>query len=147
MSIASQTGVTAIAEELSTEALARIEPDTSAHSVAKQIASSQGLKHVYCDPDSNERLEAGIPTDEELGRRAHAEWMRTDEPMGDALRRFRTETYPAREEIWLSRLRVNTNLKQKILFICGADHIDSFSSLLANNDISFEVLERDWGAT
>ena len=83
-------------------------------SVAELVAHDLRLAHLYCDPGRDERRELCIRTGIE------------------------------REAIWLSRLqRLHPNLTS-IIFICGADHCDSFKALLDQYELSARIHCSDW---
>lgn len=71
--------------------------------------------HIFCDPDTQQRKEKGIAK-------------------GD---------HDRREMFWLEQLNGTTG--QRVLFICGDDHVDSFSPKLQAAGFEAQVLSRDWG--
>jgi hypothetical protein len=48
-----------------------------------------------------------------------------------------------REDEWFNRLRASE--AQRILFICGDAHSDSFSKRLDNAGVASQVISRNWG--
>ena len=83
-------------------------------SVAELVAHDLQLTHLYCDPDRDERRELCIRTGTE------------------------------REAIWLSRLqRLHPN-STSIIFVCGADHCDSFKAMLDQNELYARIYCGDW---
>ena len=98
-----------IAEEMSLDVLHKY---GATESSCKQVADSIGIPHLYCDPSYKEQKKLGI---KQPGRER--------DPVADAIR----------EDYWLEHI-----LKQNswpVLFICGADHTESFRDLLQANDI------------
>ena len=86
-------------------------------SLPKKIAAELDVSHKFCDPDKNERLSLGLPV--------------VDCP----------STWAGREAEWLNRLQF---VEFPVLFICGAEHVDSFEKKCAAHGIVATVLERDW---
>jgi hypothetical protein len=83
-------------------------------SVAEQVAHDLQLMHLYCDPDRDERQKLCIKTGAE------------------------------REAIWLLRLqRLHPN-STSIIFVCGADHCNSFKAMLDQNELRAQIYCRDW---
>lgn len=131
-----------IAEELSAEDLASRK---SCDSVARLIAIAHGCKHVFADPNAEERRALGIPDDDEIGRRHNIRWLDFFEnPNGyeAAIAAKRPLYWPLREAEWLRRIRLCNAFP--CLMIIGAAHIDSFSELLKKEDVDFLVLQNRW---
>jgi hypothetical protein len=57
--------VSVVAEEYSEEAITKYRQERS-KVVALSVAEEHGLRHIFCDPNSDERREIGHPTDEEI---------------------------------------------------------------------------------
>lgn len=86
-------------------------------SLPKKLATELRISHLFCDPDERERLLLGIPV--------------TDCPA----------TRSQRESEWLNRLQ---SASFPVLFICGAEHVDSFFEKCEVQGIVTKVIERDW---
>lgn len=128
-------GVLAIAEELSPQALSEAGVE---HSVPEHIARSLGKVHRYCDPDKGERRALGIRNEAdirglELPRRQLSE-VEVQEKVGLSHR--------LRGEFWLREL-LNLNIWPTI-FVCGANHTESFTNVLSSGGLSSEIVARDW---
>jgi len=127
-----------IAEELNIEA---IELWKANDSVARRIANSLGIGHLFCDPDSSEREKIGIKSIKEIA---------SDLGYGHALTSQESEKveimdkkqWDKREKYWLSRLLEKDF--QKCIFIVGSDHVDSFYSKLKENKIETQILTNNW---
>ncbi len=112
----------AIPEEMSVEGLRThprrdLPPDES---IAFQVAREMNIPHRYCDPDTPRRQALGISvggedTAEDIEKR-EADWMRCIDEL---------DTFPC-------------------LFVCGANHIDSFRGVLETSKCKVVVLARDW---
>lgn len=81
----------------------------------RDAADCLGLKHLFCDPTRQERKDLGINNDRDL-----------------------------RERFWLSRLGIHLN-NETILFVCGADHLESFRRKLLDNGVTAEILAEQHG--
>ena len=84
-------------------------------SVLQSISSQQKISHLFCDPNTEERRINNISN--------------TD--------------HNKREKFWFNRLIPQDHLN--ILFLCGDDHIYSFSKLLTKNNFSVVILKEKCG--
>ena len=133
---AAKYGVRGIAEEMNEQGLAEAEKSAS---VPQLMARSLGLSHVFCEPDRRESVALGIEQENEIRVSAHLNG-RSEEDVQIALR----EQFLKRESVWLQR--VEELGAWPVLFICGANHVPSFSALLGQSGVSCEVLHADWQA-
>lgn len=62
----------------------------------------------------------------------------------DEVARHLLGEFRKRETVWCDRLLSFD--KWPVLFVCGANHVESFSSLLAERGLDVEVLESCWEA-
>jgi hypothetical protein len=85
-------------------------------SVAKKVAKELGARHIYCDPDPEERRALNIQKPED------------------------------REPIWMHRVQPFSPNGTSIIFVCGADHSLTFRSLLERNGIHARIHCQDWTA-
>jgi len=115
-----------------------------ASSVAKDVVTSLGIQHLFCDPDTGQRRALGLKVGEEL--RTHAmtvsketgrEW--TDVHDAEIKKQFST-----REAVWLERLEGCGPNNRSIIFVCGADHVDTFKAALDAKNILASIHCRDW---
>jgi hypothetical protein len=120
------------AEELNEEAIKRWKAQDS---VLRRLARELQKTHVFCDPDSKTRNSLGIPSDKQL-----SDMHPRDEDYKQAQRHF----FPIRERYWLQQLK--SQKFKKCLFVLGADHVQSFSDILANNGFSPNVVIFKWPA-
>jgi hypothetical protein len=102
---------TVIAEENS-EYL--VESMKGGSSVARKVAEELGVRHVYCDPDREERSAMNIQNAED------------------------------RETIWMRRVQPLFPNTASIIFVCGADHSLTFRSVLERNAIDARIYCQDW---
>jgi len=126
--------VRAIAEEMNGEALAE---KCVAASIGMRLAKERALAHCMVDPDSAVRAALGISQENDIRISA---WNRS-------LSRAETEAlvqaeYGKRERYWLGQLQdLDT---WPVLFICGANHVRSFSTLLTDCSIQNSIEADDW---
>ncbi len=85
------------------------------HSVLESIASELSLAHCFLEPDSVERAERNI----------------------------KSEDHNLREAIWLEKLSPHIN--SEIIVACGQTHISSFSNKLKEEGIPFEIIKENLG--
>lgn len=129
-------GVRCIAEEMNEQGLAEAEMPTS---VPQLLAGSLGLPHLFCEPDRRERITLGIEQENEIRISAYLNG-KSEEHVAIALK----EQFLKRESVWLQRVeQLGT---WPVLFICGANHVPSFSVLLERKGVECEVLYADWSA-
>jgi hypothetical protein len=82
----------------------------------QKFSKAKGIKHRFCEPDSNEKKALGIEVDPQRET--------------DADRR-------KREQVWLSRIA--DCKRRRVLFVCGDDHYDPFAQLLELNDFNVRL--------
>ncbi len=134
-----------IAEELNDDAIRLCNPGAS--SVAQGIAVSLGIKHIFCEPDMEERRALGVwdtPEFRALVIKAMAEEpsRRLEEVRDELLK----QQFPVRERYWIERLRACEPSEKAIVFVCGADHVDSFKERLEAQGNAASIVCRDWTA-
>ena len=86
-------------------------------STVEEVAVEQGLQHLFCDPGiaERQRLGIGLGTNSSIEREAY--WLEQLEP-------FRTVA---------------------VLFVCGDNHVYSFSQKLSSAGFTVQVLSTGWG--
>lgn len=112
-----------IAEEFSEQVLEVL----VAESIVKCVADELEIEHKFCDLNTNERRDLGLP---EFG---------TDHQTEEE----KAKTNACKEKHWADRISEYSG--SPILFVCGADHIGSFGSLLKSRGEDVEIIERNWG--
>ena len=125
---------TAIAEEMSCEALSE---QGTAQSVGSQVACQRDIRHLYCDPNSQTRNRLGVRQEAEI--RIAASFANHSE---ERVRQLIQESYDLREQYWLDQIL--TLDCWPVLFICGANHVDSFRTKIEARGLSASILTRDW---
>lgn len=129
-----------IAEEMSVSAL---EEHNVTESVAQQVCASLGLRHQYSDPASYaERYALGIHKDNDIRvEHVFSDWTQ-EQIEADVLTRGRVPSDRIRENYWLRKV-LEFDV-WPLLFICGANHFTSFSTLLRTSGISVVEAYADW---
>jgi hypothetical protein len=128
---------TAIGEEMSPEALAQRQ---ATESICKQIADKQSIRHRYCDPDMAMRRCHGIEDEYAICY----ETKKFGYAREEGQRRIK-RARDRREQYWLCR--VLALRCWPILFICGAEHVDSFAEKAIRGGRSVQILFPDWAPT
>ncbi len=133
--------VSLIAEEMSLEA---VQERGAKASVCREVADELQLPHCYCDANRAERAVLGAEDEQAIWHRlsfaahrgiTHAEIDQLAAPLIRA-------SHDKREYLWLQRLDREGRFPS--LFVCGANHVDTFSALLERQGMRVNVLYRDW---
>jgi hypothetical protein len=131
-----------IAEQASEEWVESHGP--GAISIARRVALLNGIQHRYCDPDMSERRACGLKSEGELWDIANSIAMRTDRDIVQVWREEIRKGFEAWEAIWLSRLKVRGLEDMAAIFVCSADHANTFKAALQANGIKGGIYCRDW---
>jgi hypothetical protein len=89
----------------------------NAVSLPALVAAELAIVHVFCDPNKLERAAAGLPVE--------------DCPA----------TWGKREHEWIERLKC---CEFPALFVCGANHVPTFTEGCSSQQIAVQVLQTDW---
>jgi hypothetical protein len=84
-------------------------------STAQKVAGQSNIEHRFCDPTTFERETHNI----------------------------KREDHRRRERYWLDC--ISSNRDDSVIFICGSDHLDSFSALLLQEQFEVKILSNGWG--
>jgi len=128
--------VRAIAEELSEEALLEA---NCASSIAMQVATVMGIDYRFCDPNRTERARLKIEQENDIRAKAFLaspEWSESEIAARVA------DTHAKRERFWIKQL-CELDL-WPALFVCGANHVTSFSDQLASQNFVVHIAVQDW---
>lgn len=134
--IAVKHRVRCIAEEMNEDGLADAKKSAS---VPQSIADTKGLPHIFCEPNRQERAILGIEQENDIRSSAFLSG-KTEEEVETALK----TQFHRRESIWLDR--VEARGRWPVLFICGANHVQSFAKLLQENGVECEIPFTNWHA-
>jgi hypothetical protein len=125
--------VTAIGEEMSVEGLMQ---KCASESVCKTISNTLSIAH-YCDMDNEQRKARSVIGVLDIEYEAY----RNDWSCEKLAREIRT-SHDIRERYWLGELLdLNT---WPVIFVCGADHVEPFRTLLETNGLHVDIVARDW---
>ena len=134
--VAAKQHVLCIAEEMNEDGLAEA---NKIESVPQIIAGILGLPHVFCELNRKERVALGIKQENEI--RISAFFNEKSEGYVEAALK---DQFHRRESVWLDRIEaVGT---WPVLFICGANHVLSFTALLQEAGVECEVPYPNWKA-
>jgi hypothetical protein len=131
-----------IAEEASNEWVAAL--GHGASSVAKDVTTNLGIQHLFCDPDTVLRGAIGLKVGEELHTHAMTISKETGREWTDVHNAEIKNQFATREAVWLERLEGYEPNDRSIIFVCGADHVDTFKAALDAEKIFASILCRDW---
>ncbi len=113
-----------VAEESCADILNAKRSDSTVREVAREFL----LEHKLCDPNFNERIKLGLP--------GHG--------TGNLPEERKRHFHSIREKYWLDQIR---DYKDKpVLFVCGAEHVSSFSDLLSAGGFEVRILDDYWGS-
>jgi len=128
--------VRAVAEEMSAEALAE---KSCPVSIPMQVASALNLPHRLCDPNRAQRASLGIQQENDIRISVFPSVL----PESEVSARV-AESHGKRERHWLEQLRSLDTWP--VLFVCGADHVASFSRLLEAEGLGTHIAAEDWAS-
>lgn len=132
-------GVNAIAEEMSLEAL---NEKGATYSIAQQLCNEKSLRHKFVDPTNKERKELGIFQDNDIRIEGFLNNWTPKFIDAEILVRGSDASDSIRENFWLSKIKELDTWP--LLFICGADHFNSFADLLRENGVNVVESCKDW---
>jgi hypothetical protein len=131
-----------IAEEASDEWVAA--HGHGASSVAKDVATKLGIQHLFCDPDTGQRRAIGLKVGEELRAHGMTVSKETGREWADVHDAEIKKQFSTREAVWLERLEGCGPNSRSIIFVCGADHVDTFKAALDAKKLIAGIRCRDW---
>jgi hypothetical protein len=131
--IATGRPVRAVAEEMSLEGLTVRKADDS---VCREVARVL-IPHRLCDPCIQERKALGIAEDDDIRMRGFFAGRDQREIEEDV-----RASYALRERRWLAHL-IELDV-WPLLFVCGANHAQSFNELLRAEGIDAHILFANW---
>jgi len=117
----------------------------NAVSVAQLVAKKLQIAHVFCEPDKSARRELGLRAGEEMAHHVAEIAKRTNRDVIEVHSEEVRKQFPMREAFWLSCLEPHAN--NPILFICGADHCETFLQRCTGSGVDAQVYCPDWTLT
>ena len=131
-----------VAEEDSEEALA----ERNQLSIAEEICDAAGVEHRLCDPTQAQRQTLNYRNGQELDIFKHDDNNLSNSEIHLKARAIELGRYfLIRERFWLERLEGCR--QHDAVFVCGDAHIVSFTSLLNEQGVRYEIVERGIGVT
>jgi len=127
-----------IAEELNEEAIKKWK---ALDSVARNTATSLGIRHLFCDPDSQERKVLGIKCYKEIAQQLGYGHVLTRE-QSSFVEEIEKTYWERRERFWLDKL-INVQFA-KCVFLVGANHVGRFNALLTTHGFQSSIVVKDW---
>lgn len=127
-----------IAEELNEDALRKWK---ALGSLARETAKHLGIRHLFCDPNLEERKALGIKCFKEIAQELGYGPVLTSAQSSE-VEKIEKKHWEKRERFWLGKL-----IKEqfdKCIFLVGAGHIDRFSTLLTAHGFRSAIIEKDW---
>jgi hypothetical protein len=133
-----QHGVKRIAEEMSSDGLARHQVSVT---IAERIAKSLPIDHQHIDLTSAERGQVGLGDAPVLT--INALYQPTDS--GQSFRNAMTVLdHEVRERLWVFRLLSKES--SPVLFICGSDHVAPIARIWQILGLTCHIAHRDYAA-
>lgn len=148
--------ISVIGEEMNCESLSTKRLDAS---TVKEVASELGKIHKYCDPTTEERRNLGIDVEGAKALRAELYGNVLHEMMMDSVEhtedevdqevsnrylssKMGQEENSLRESFWMGMIaKFDSSI---ILFVLGANHIDTFSTLLRSRNYEVMIAAANW---
>lgn len=132
-----ECGVSLIAEEFSVQALKN---SNATVSTARHIANKLNIKHLFCDPNDEERKNIGVPSREIIKSLLNIKGpVQINTQEYNLINEEARKYYSKREEFWFEKIMPHLGIV--IIFLCGLDHLENFKSLLISKGTVPKVLE------
>ena len=128
-----------LAEEMNDEFLQR--ENGAQESVCRKMASDLRITHSMCEPNTLERKQIGY-IDKTWEQFALEDETGCNERINAAFTEFHKKQWHIREEFWFRKLQPYLN--DNVLFVCGAQHVNRFSSLLKGRGFKNQVICKRW---
>jgi hypothetical protein len=134
--------ITLVVEEFNDDALKISRANIA---TIQTLADKMKVKHLFCEPSIQERQNKDIfSSGEILHNKLGIKFERTlDESEQKIFDKEIKKSFNTRERIWFEKIKKHTY--KTIIFICGADHIKSFESLLIDKGYKSGVIIKYWG--
>ncbi len=143
--VARSLKVDMIAEESSDDFVA--DHGHGATSVAEDITKQLGIKqHLFCNPSKSQHHALGLKFGADMIAHAMDISRRTGRDFVDVHDEEVRKQIPVRETFWRERLESQEPEpnNKTIIFVCGADHVDSFKAELGTKGILACIHCREW---
>jgi hypothetical protein len=131
-----------IAEESSEDFVA--DHGHGATSVAEDITKQLSIQHLFCNPSKSEYRALGLKFGAEMRDHALTISRQTGREIDDVFDEEVRKQSSVREAFWRERLESWGPNNKTIIFVCGADHVDSFKEELGTKGILARIQYREW---
>ncbi len=132
--LASRSKVAALAEEMCEEIMVR---QPRLESTCATAARDLKIAHLYCEPSQSVREQLGVRGHNAIEQDAWFYRWPPEQKLAE-----RAKEFAIRENYWSVQLvRADT---WPVLFVCGAEHIQSFSTMLKFHEVESRVVCNDW---
>lgn len=135
-----ELNVDLVAEEFSEEALERNNTkNTSSDYVSKKILNKNC---ILCDPDEKTRKMIGYPDKIQLNKKFGVRSTIEGTVEHKKRKEYERTFFPIREKYWLEQIKNSKLSFERMIFICGSEHLNSFMSLLEKNNYDVFILDK-----
>ena len=132
--------ITLLAEEFSEQAF---QESNATIDTVKDVAEKLSIKHLFCDPNKKERKGINIPCREEIKNTFNIHGPVIGSSSEDSrIKEEQRKYHNVRENFWYNR--IEKHISKNLIFICGADHMKSFETLLVGKGHKTIVLIENW---
>jgi hypothetical protein len=132
----------AIGEEMSEDRI--LDYGYNATSVAQLVARHMNIAHVFCEPNQNERQKLGLRAGDEMVEHVNGIVQRTGRPFPEVHSEEVRKQFPIREAFWATRLAAHEPDTNSVVFICGADHCETFPESVRQKGLEARLHCPDW---
>ena len=139
---AKAVGAIAVCEELTAERV--LAWGDNAVSIAETAAKSIGIRHAFCEPTGQDREQLGLRSGDVMVKHARDIAERRNRDFLEIYREEVRKQFPVREKFWLSRLKLFEPGTYPLIFVCGADHSQSFVRTAMELGLPAVVHCEDW---
>ena len=137
-------GAVAIAEEMS-EGRIR-DYGHNAVSIARMVARKLNSIHIFCEPDVDARRELGLRAGQDMVDFVDEIVRRNDRDFLEVHQEEVRKQFTTRERFWISCIKPHLR-KGPLIFVCGADHCETFPITLSEHGIDAQIYNLDWTLT
>lgn len=131
-----------LAEEMNDEFLQR--EYGAQESVCRKISNDLGISHSMCELNTDERRQLGIKSREEFMREEllRGDGTKSSEQVDKEFGAYQKKQFNIRENAWFDNLQ--PHLSKNVLFVCGADHVNTFPRVLKSKGFKSRVICKSW---
>jgi hypothetical protein len=116
----------------------------NATSVAQLVARHLKIAHVFSEPNQSERQELGLRAGNEMVEHVHGIANRTGTAFLEVHAEEVRKQFAVRESFWATRLAPHNPDTNSMVFVCGADHCETFPETLRQKGLEAKLHCPDW---